>query len=256
MKSWISGSRSNHPRLNKDLETTTGPFTPQSELTKSKRARRIARIHSLRTFRIKSRKSICEFITPTGNHAIPDVGTRVRTYLAAHDASWQVIYPNGFQPVLGDDELNDADSVARLKAEGFTFLLPLEVWVAGALITLLAVAITRAHDAGPLRQSSENEKIATCGLSMGVKPRQTKLSMKNIGLAALVAASQIADHIPSNSVSNRISPNKSPSTRQKLASRRRSIRSPGYRDQHRRDSGCAANQVSGSSAATAGGVVA
>ena len=98
-----------------------------------------------RSFRIKSRKSIYESMTPSGNHTIPDVGTRVRAYLAAHDASWQVIYPNGFQPVLGDLELNDADSVARLKAEGYTYLLPLEVWVAGVLIALLAVAIIRAR---------------------------------------------------------------------------------------------------------------
>ena len=98
-----------------------------------------------RSFRIKSRKSIYESMTPSGNHTIPDVGTRVRAYLAAHEATWQVIYPNGFQPVSGDDELSDADSVARLKAERYTFLLPLEVWVAGVLVTMLAVAIIRAR---------------------------------------------------------------------------------------------------------------
>ena len=69
----------------------------------------------------------------------------------------------------------------------------------------------------------------------------------------LFAASHIADQTSSNGVSNLMSSNKTPSTRQELASRCRSIRSPGYRDQRRRASGFVANQVSGNSAATAGG---
>jgi len=54
-------------------------------------------------------------------------------------------------------------------------------------------------------------------------------------------------------MSKLISPFKAPSSRQKLASRCRTIPLPSYRDQHRRDSGWPANQVFGSSAATAGG---
>jgi len=46
--------------------------------------------------------------------------------------------------------------------------------------------------------------------------------------------------------------NKTPTTRRKFASRRCRIRSTSYRDQHRRNAGCAANQASGSSVAAVG----
>jgi hypothetical protein len=76
-----------------------------------------------------------------------------------------------------------------------------------------------------------------------------------VGLSALVVASYFAVKSSANGVSNLMSSNKTLSTRQKLASWRRNIPSRSYRDQYRRVFGCAANQVSGSSAATAGGGV-
>jgi hypothetical protein len=74
-----------------------------------------------------------------------------------------------------------------------------------------------------------------------------------VGLLEVVAISRSTDKSSGYGVSNLMSPNKTPSTHRKLASRQCGIGSPSYRDQNRRDSGCAANQASGSSVATAGG---
>jgi hypothetical protein len=87
-----------------------------------------------RCFRIKTRRSQVEYLTPSGNRPIPDIGTRVKAYLCSRDGSWRVIFPNGFQPILGGDTLTDAEVVAQLNMGGFTFLLPIEIWIISLVI--------------------------------------------------------------------------------------------------------------------------
>ena len=95
-----------------------------------------------RCFRIKTRKSQTEYLTPSGNHPIPRIGTRVRAYLYARDQSWGVICPNGFQPVSDNDKLSNAEVVTKLKTGGFTFLLPIELWILGLVIGLPLILAT------------------------------------------------------------------------------------------------------------------
>ena len=75
-----------------------------------------------------------------------------------------------------------------------------------------------------------------------------------VGLPKLVAISRSTDKALGNSVSSLMSSSKTASTHRKLASWCGSIRSPSYRDQHRRDSGYAANKAPVSSVAIAGAV--
>ena len=84
-----------------------------------------------RCFRIKTRKSLTEYLTPSGNRPIPGVGTTVRAHLYADkdDGSWRVVFPNGLASTSGEARLSDADAVQKLSSGGFTFLLPIELWI-------------------------------------------------------------------------------------------------------------------------------
>ena len=64
-----------------------------------------------RCFRIKSRKSAVEYMTPSGNHPIPAPGTMVRAHLYQRDQRWRVVYPNGLVDPQGTTELPDAAAV-------------------------------------------------------------------------------------------------------------------------------------------------
>lgn len=97
-----------------------------------------------RCFRIKSRKTSTEYLTPSGNHPIPGVGTDVRAYLTMRDGLWRVIFPNGFQPLSDDAKLTDAPAVTRLSGGGYTFLLPMELWIVALVIgapTVLVIVL-------------------------------------------------------------------------------------------------------------------
>jgi hypothetical protein len=88
-----------------------------------------------RCFRIKSRKSMQEFLTPSGNQWIPGVGTDVRAYLYKDGAVWRVIFPNGLAPLQDGGDVQDTPAVAGL-GSGFTYLVPLELWILGLVISL------------------------------------------------------------------------------------------------------------------------
>jgi len=96
-----------------------------------------------RSFVIKSRKSTVEYMTPSGNHPIPDVGAQVRVFLSDQDGSWHVIFPNGYQPATDNASLQDAESVIALKRGGYTYLLPIELWLILSLFSIVATAIVR-----------------------------------------------------------------------------------------------------------------
>lgn len=72
-----------------------------------------------RCFRIKSRNSRWEYLTPSGHHPIPEIGSRVRVYLDGGNESWRVVLPNGIASVEHFDwrhngNLNDAPAVKQL----------------------------------------------------------------------------------------------------------------------------------------------
>jgi hypothetical protein len=95
----------------------------------------------VRCFRIKSRKSMMEFISVSGNHPIPDVGTEVRAYLYGHQGQWRAIFPNGMSSVAdapGSPPLKDAVAVVRLPSARYTYFLPMEAWY---LLAVLAVPL-------------------------------------------------------------------------------------------------------------------
>jgi len=94
-----------------------------------------------RCFRIKSRKTTTEYLTPSGNHPIPGVGTDVRAHLTMSDGLWRVIFPNGFQPVSDDRKLADAAAVTRLSGRGYTFVLPMELWIVTLVIGVPTVLV-------------------------------------------------------------------------------------------------------------------
>ena len=79
-----------------------------------------------RCFRIRHRRSVTEYFTPSGHDPIPATGTRVRAYLEKKDSSWHVVLPNGIVPVDGDAQ--DAIEVTQLGGRRYTYVLPWELW--------------------------------------------------------------------------------------------------------------------------------
>jgi hypothetical protein len=71
-----------------------------------------------RCFRIKSRKSMAEYGSVSGNHPIPGVGSTVRAHLYQDDGQWRVIFPNGLAAVAGQPALTDAAAVGGLRGGG------------------------------------------------------------------------------------------------------------------------------------------
>ena len=100
-----------------------------------------------RCFRIRHRRSITEYLTPSGHHPIPARGTRVRAYLEGDDRSWRVVLPNGIVPLDGNAE--DAPEVTQLRGRAYTYILPMELWglfiVVGVLVVLCGTLIVRRH---------------------------------------------------------------------------------------------------------------
>ncbi len=94
-----------------------------------------------RCFRIKSRKSVVEYMTPSGNHPIPAVGTLVRAHLYQRDRRWRVVFPNGLAEPQAASELPDAKAVQQLKEGGYTYGLPFELWVAIAVIVIVPLVL-------------------------------------------------------------------------------------------------------------------
>jgi hypothetical protein len=70
-----------------------------------------------RCFRIKSRKSVVEYMTPSGNHPIAAPGAMVRAHLYQRDHRWRVVYPNGLVDSRGATELPMPNRFASLRVE-------------------------------------------------------------------------------------------------------------------------------------------
>ncbi|MBT3222374.1 MAG: hypothetical protein HN348_25145 [Proteobacteria bacterium] len=89
-----------------------------------------------RCFRVKSRRTIFEYISSTGHDPIPPTGTKVRVYLDGSAAKWSAVEPNGITPpdadtddlVWPDGSLSEAAEVSELRSLSYTYLLPLELW--------------------------------------------------------------------------------------------------------------------------------
>ncbi len=108
-----------------------------------------------RCFRIKSRRSATEYLTPSGHRPIPDTGTRVRVYLNGEKPNWVAALPNGItmpdanddESVWSDDRLTDASEILELRSLLYTYVLPLEVWgiliIFVAPITIMAIVLIR-----------------------------------------------------------------------------------------------------------------
>jgi hypothetical protein len=124
-----------------------------------------------RCFRIKSRKTSTEYLTPSGNHPIPGVGTDVRAYLTMSDGLWRVIFPNGLQPVSQGAKLTDAPAVIQLSGGGYTFLLPMELWIL-ALVIGVPTALVVVVIVCMLRRTSRLKKA--CGAAASGSIRQEK----------------------------------------------------------------------------------
>lgn len=108
-----------------------------------------------RCFRIKSRRSHMEFLTPSGHRPIPGTGERVRAYLNGDTSRWFAALPNGITaPDANDDAsvwpsgtLTDADEVGELRSPSYTYFLALELWglicVIVVPVAALAILVTR-----------------------------------------------------------------------------------------------------------------
>ena len=94
-----------------------------------------------RCFRIKSRRSAHEYLTPSGNRPIPGVGTDVRAYLCGVPDSWNVVFPNGLASPDPTTELVDASELRQLGTGGFTYLLPAEIWLVLVLVGVPALVV-------------------------------------------------------------------------------------------------------------------
>ncbi len=108
-----------------------------------------------RCFRIKYRRSLSEYLTPSGHRPIPGTGTRIRAYLNGGKPNWFAALPNGITaPDANDDasvwpsgRLTDAAEVGELRSRRFTYFLPVELWgfifVVVVPLTILAIVLMR-----------------------------------------------------------------------------------------------------------------
>jgi len=95
----------------------------------------------VRCFRIKSRKSVVEYLTVSGNHPIPGAGEEVRAHLYRRGGVWRVVFPNGVGPVTGQAPLADASAVPVRGGGTYTYWLPLELWICIAGAGMIFIVI-------------------------------------------------------------------------------------------------------------------
>ena len=99
-------------------------------------------------FRIKSRRSAYEYLTPAGHYPIPETGTRVKAFLETAGSAWDVILPNGLTPISADGQdsseaLPEAEQVTELRSLMYTYLLPIEGWLLVIVIGIPLVLCVR-----------------------------------------------------------------------------------------------------------------
>lgn len=116
-----------------------------------------------RCFRIKSRRSSMEYLTPSGHRPIPARGTRVRVHLNRENSRWAAVLPNGITPtdanddqsVIPDGRLTEASEVRELRSLTYTYLLPLDVWMIIVVVVFIAILATIF-----LRRRAMNDNIS------------------------------------------------------------------------------------------------
>jgi hypothetical protein len=91
-----------------------------------------------RCFVVQMRKSTWEYIGPQSHGPIPETGQIVRAYLRKTDNTYAVLHPNGYESPTGTPVVQSA-AVKRLRKGGYTYLLPLELWI---IIGLFAALVT------------------------------------------------------------------------------------------------------------------
>lgn len=123
-----------------------------------------------RCFRIKSRRSHWETMTPIGHRPIPGTGARVRVYLNGGTSNWSAALPNAITaPDANDDEsvwpdgrIEDAAEIAELRSLLFTYVLPLEIWgvifIIVVPVTILATVVTRRFRRHKMRVLNSTEQ--------------------------------------------------------------------------------------------------
>ena len=81
-----------------------------------------------RCFRKKLRRSASGSMDASGHRPIPEIGSKVRAYLDGPPSAWEVVLPNGIASLDPNSKLTDAEQVQQLRAFGFTYFLPIELW--------------------------------------------------------------------------------------------------------------------------------
>ena len=114
-----------------------------------------------RCFRIRLRRSLWEYLTPSGHHPIPGTGTRVRAYLAKGQNSWSVVLPNGITSANDVDDqpggnLQDAFKVSQLRSRGFTYFFPIEIWILLIFVSIPSDLAVRRFRNRQMRQRISN----------------------------------------------------------------------------------------------------
>ena len=97
----------------------------------------------VRCFRVKTRKSITETFSVSGNHPIPAVGAEVRAHLYRRGELWRVVFPNGLAPVPDHAPLADAAAIRALSSRAYTWWLPVEGWICIAILGTALLLIRR-----------------------------------------------------------------------------------------------------------------
>jgi hypothetical protein len=93
-----------------------------------------------RSFVVRSRKSAMEYLSLQSHSPIPEMGLIVRTYLQRDGDAYEIVHPNGYASTDGTSLVQSA-AVIRLRKGGYTYLLPLELWIIGGLFAALVASV-------------------------------------------------------------------------------------------------------------------
>jgi hypothetical protein len=93
-----------------------------------------------RCFVIRSRKSATEYLSLQSHNPIPETGQIVRAYLRRADVTYMIVHPNGYASTVGTPLVQSA-AVKQLRKGGYTYLLPLELWIISGLLAALVASV-------------------------------------------------------------------------------------------------------------------
>ena len=92
-----------------------------------------------RCFVVQLRKSAMEYIGPQSHTPIPETRQIVRAYLLCVGDSYTVVHPNGYASTDGTPLVQSA-AVKQLRRGGYTYGLPLELWIIGGFFAALVAS--------------------------------------------------------------------------------------------------------------------